>query len=154
MRAVSRGDDGRPFVVRLERVHLAYRAFRPRLPGPLERRTIHRGIEGVEELPVRLDGLRDEVTGGRGEHRPALLVVGVEQGLAGPSLEHRCQLPPQVARVLEAGVHAVPAVRRVAVGGVTGDEDSSGPIRVGDREPQVPETDVLASYTPTPPDGT
>ena len=117
----------RPFVVRVERVHLADRAFRPSLPGPLERRTIHRGIEGLKELPVRPDGLGDEIASGRGEHRPALVVVGVEQVLTGPSLEHRCQLPSQVARVLEAGIHAVPAVRRVAVCGIPGDEDMSAP---------------------------
>src|SRR4029450_10802055 len=40
-------------------------------------------------------------------------------------------------------VHAVPAVRRVAVCGIPGDEDMSSPIRVGDREAQVPEADVL-----------
>src|SRR3954454_7070391 len=85
-RSIAQRHDRRPFVVRFERVHVADRAFRPGLPRPLERRTIHRGVEGLEELPVRLDGLGYEVASRRGEHGPALRIVGVEQILTGPSL--------------------------------------------------------------------
>ncbi len=54
--------------------------------------------------------------------RPALGVVGVEQGRGGVPLEHQGQFPGQVGRVLQARVHALAAGRTVNVGRVAGDE--------------------------------
>ncbi len=71
--------------------------------------------------------------GGEADHRAAggehhladgvaFGVVGVEQRLGG-AVQDGGELPAQVGRVLEAGVHALAARGRVAVGGVAGEED-------------------------------
>ena len=54
--------------------------------------------------------------------------VGVEQPGRRPSLHGRGQLPAEVRRVLNAGVHALAAERRVHVCGVAGQEDPTDPV--------------------------
>ena len=56
-----------------------------------------------------------------------LLVIGVEQVL-GSATEDGVELPRQVDRVLDAGVHSLTADGRVDVGGVTGEEGPSVPV--------------------------
>jgi hypothetical protein len=43
-----------------------------------------------------------------------------------------CDLPPEVDRVLDAGVHALAAGWRVDVGGVAGEKHRSVAVAVGD----------------------
>ena len=59
--------------------------------------------------------------------RPALLLVGVEQGVAGSSCQHQRELPGQVCDVAHALAHALPGERRLLVRRVSGEEHSSTP---------------------------
>src|SRR5690606_11849189 len=108
-----------------------------------EGRAIACWIELLEEGAIVLDRLLDEIPRGRGEDRPALGMVAVEQGRSAPAAQYGREFPAEIAGILEAGVDAVSAVRRMAVGGVPCDEDATAAIAVGDRETQVPEADVL-----------
>jgi hypothetical protein len=55
--------------------------------------------------------------------------VAVEQPRRRPAVHGGGQLPAQVHRVLDAGVHALPAERRVHVGRVAGQEHAPDPVR-------------------------
>src|SRR5215217_9507922 len=58
-------------------------------------------------------------------HRPPLPLVGVEERSWGPPTNHQRQLPGEVRRVLDAGVHPLPARVAVHVRGVPTQEDAS-----------------------------
>src|SRR5262249_52697076 len=60
--------------------------------------------------------------GGARGGRPALVIVALEQALAAPAAEHRRQFPTEVECILDAGIHAETAVRRMRVRGVAGKE--------------------------------
>ena len=62
--------------------------------------------------------------------RPALAVVRVEERRRSAARDHERELPGQVRRVLEAGVHALSARGAVDVGGVPGDEHAAVAIAV------------------------
>ena len=51
--------------------------------------------------------------------------VGLEQRVAAPALQARCELPAEVRDVFEARVETEAAVGRVLMGGVAGDEDAA-----------------------------
>jgi len=75
----------------------------------------------------RLDGL--------GGDRPPFGFVAVQQLLfCGPVDDHR-ELPGEVLRVTDAGVHPLTTERAVDMGGVTGEQDPA--VTVGLGEPAV-----------------
>ncbi len=65
--------------------------------------------------------------------RPALDGVGIEQAVAAPAVEHGVELPGQIDRVADAGIHAEAAGRRHHVRGVAGDEDAA--VAIASRRP-------------------
>ena len=65
--------------------------------------------------------------------RPPLGVVGAQELRAAPALHHGLELPAEIDRVADAGVHAEAAGRRHQMGGVAGDEDAVGAVAVGDQ---------------------
>ena len=70
-------------------------------------------------------------------HRKALGAVGVQQRrFRNP--QHVRELPAEVACVLDAGVHALGAARRVHVRGVTGEEHAIDPVAVDHPDVQPP----------------
>ena len=81
------------------------------LVGPSERRLRHGVVEHA------------------GPDRVTLGVVGVEQALGCGPLHHLGQLPPEVHGILHAHVEALATLRRVHVGGVTGQQDASLAVR-------------------------
>src|SRR5690348_974598 len=54
----------------------------------------------------------------------ALDLVALEQPLAAPALQHGRELPADIQRVLQPGMEAEPAGRRILMRGVAGDEDA------------------------------
>ncbi len=64
--------------------------------------------------------------------RPALRLVAVEELGAAPALQHRGELPAQVHRVADAGVHAEAARRPQEVRRVAGEKDAPVPIALRD----------------------
>ena len=66
-----------------------------------------------------------------GRDRAAFGFVSVEEIGWGPAVYGRGQLPAQVEGVLDAEVEALAAVGRVDVRGVAGQEDTAGPVGVG-----------------------
>ena len=58
-------------------------------------------------------------------------LVAVEQPGRRPPVHGGGELPPEVHRVLDAGVHALPAERRVHVRGVAGQEHPADPVVPG-----------------------
>ena len=61
----------------------------------------------------------------------ALLLVGVEQGVVGPTVEHGGQLPGEVGGVPHPGAHPLAEEGRRLVGGVAGQEHPPVPPRRG-----------------------
>ena len=144
LRMVGRGrcavwyDDGRALVA-VAQVHAARRPGLL-LPGHALR---HVGAQGAPAFGVFLDlggqlhqaGDLVEITGGLGgvAHADglALGLVAVEQRRAAPALQGRRELPAEVGRIADRGVHAEPAggieeVRRIAA-----DEDVAFPVPLG-----------------------
>ena len=68
-----------------------------------------------------------------GADRLALDAVGIEQAVAAPAFEHGGELPGQIDRVADAGIHAEAAGRRHDVRGVAGDEAAAVAIMLGDQ---------------------
>ena len=64
-------------------------------------------------------------------HRPALLLVTRQQGLAAPALKHGGKLPAQVHRVTDTHVHAKSAKGWVQVASVAGQKHATVPVLVG-----------------------
>ena len=77
------------------------------------------------------------------EDRPPLLVVGLQQPLAAPALQCGRQLPTQIRRVLQAHVQAEPAIGRVLVASIAGDEHAILAVAAGHHDAQVPEANVV-----------
>src|SRR5689334_17944275 len=102
---------GRTFVVRL----VALRAHGSRLavlrPGSLELRAIALRVVALEPDPILVDATGDHHFTGFLEDRPPLLVIRIQQPLTAPALQPRGQLPPEVRRVLEAGIQTETSVR-------------------------------------------
>ena len=92
---------------------------------------VAQGLDAVVRAAQR--DLRHRVAQHAGADRVALGVVGVEQALRRRPLDHLGQLPPQVHRVLHAGVEALSAHRGMHVRGVAGQQHP--PFAVGRRLP-------------------
>ncbi len=69
--------------------------------------------------------LRHRVAQHAGSDRVAFVVIGVQKAVRRHALDHLGQLPPQVHRILHAGVESLPAHRGVHVRGVAGQQDTS-----------------------------
>jgi hypothetical protein len=63
--------------------------------------------------------------------RVALGVVALQQRGSGAPLHDERELPREVQRVLDPGVHALATGGRVDVGGVAGDEHPSDAVPIG-----------------------
>ncbi len=142
-RARRAGDDRRALVMGHVGRHPRGARATVRRPGLGEPRRVARRIEAVEEQPVLRHPRGDKAPGGVFDHRPALGAVGAKQRLAAPPAQHRRELPGEIDRVLEAGVEAEPAIRRVAVGGVAGDQQAPAPIGGGDGDAHVPDAEMV-----------
>src|SRR5919112_4065741 len=142
--AVGRPEHNRrALVVWLERVDLGPRTRLTLTPFPLECGLVGHGVERREEFPVISNGLLDEVAGCGGEDRLSFLAVRFEQAGSAPSREMGGQLPAEIPGILESRIDSVSAVRRMAVRGVTRDEDPSFPVVVSHCKAQIPEADML-----------
>src|SRR5215467_714661 len=75
--------------------------------------------------------LQRNLGGARGG-RPALVIVALEQSLAAPAAEHGRQFPAEVECILDAGIHAETAVRRMRVRSVAGKEHPTVHEAIGD----------------------
>src|SRR5689334_12687637 len=80
-------DDGRTFVVRLERIDFGTGARRTCLPFGFESVLVGGGIEPGQKFAVALDRLLDEVPRGGCEYGAPFLAVAVEQMRTGPALQ-------------------------------------------------------------------
>src|SRR6516164_6678751 len=118
-------------------------ALRPRAfeAGPVADR-----IELSKEAAIIRNRLFDEIARRRLKDGTALAVIGSQQLVAAPALEHGGKLPAQIARILKPGVDAIPPVWRMAVGRVTGNEDAPRAIGLRNRKTQVPKADVIELY--------
>ena len=92
-----------------------------RVGKPVRRSLVSADIEGL------LGGARDDI----GRYRASLGLVAVEQALVSLAAQDERQLPGEVVGVLDAGIHPLPARRRVDMGGVAGDEGRSDPVAGG-----------------------
>ena len=145
--AVAVGQQDEPVAGEVERRHATGRRPQPRVRAPRPagiRRDDVRGVGVAQVLeqavgrPVGAAGRRRierqavlrgqlRVARQRERHvvpadRAALRLVRVEQRRVGDALDDRGQLPAQVVRVGDRGVHAAAAERRHAVGGVADQE--------------------------------
>src|SRR5439155_14780934 len=77
------------------------------------------------------------------EDRLALVAVGLQQRVAAPAVQLRGQLPAEIDRILQSVVEAEAAIGRMAVRGVAGDEGAADLVFLRDRDPQIPEADVV-----------
>src|SRR4029079_567023 len=100
-------------------------------------------IVAVEERAIVADARCDEILRHLLEDRPALVAVGLQQGVAAPAVELRRELPAEIDRVLEALFEPEAAVGRMAVRGIAGDEDAADLVVLGDLHAQIPETQVF-----------
>src|ERR1700722_278621 len=73
---------------------------------------------------ARSAGARNHV----GADRPPFRLVAVEQGFRCAALQNQSKLPGEIVGVLDAGVHPLPARRRMDMGRLTGDEYAALPI--------------------------
>src|SRR5436853_145922 len=62
--------------------------------------------------------------GGARRRRPPLMVVALDECRPAPAFDRGRELPAEIEGVLDAGVHAEPAVRRMGVRGIAGDADA------------------------------
>jgi hypothetical protein len=93
----------------------------PRAPGEPQQRVVAGGNG---------EGSVGEVQQG-GPDRDALCLVAVQQRRVGDVAAGKGELPAQIDRVLDAGVHALGARWAVDVGGVAGQEDAAGAVAAG-----------------------
>src|SRR5579875_1349468 len=135
--------DRRAFIIGLVRQLILAVAFDPRRPGRPKFELVLLGTIALEPASIGFDPRGDDFLTRLFENRLALLAVGGEERVAAPALEHGRQLPPEIHRVFEPAVQAVAPVRRVAMGGVPGDEDAPRSIRLRDRNSVVPKPDVV-----------
>ena len=96
-------------------------------------------VADVAERPVRIGRAGQVVL----DDRPPLGLVGVEQRGGGPAAEHPRQLPTEVERVGDGGVHPGAAARRHAVRGIADEERVPDPERVGDHRRERRRPDAL-----------
>ena len=68
---------------------------------------------------------RHRVAQHAGTHRVALGVIGIQQAFRRHALDHLGQLPSQIDCILHAGLEALPAIGRMDVRGVAGDQHAS-----------------------------
>ncbi len=68
-----------------------------------------------------------------GADRLALDGVGIEQAVAAPAFERGGELPGQIDRVADAGIHAEAAGRRHRMRRVAGDEAAAVAVGLGDQ---------------------
>ena len=94
---------------------------------PLHQRTVHQGNEQPVAYRSGDRALSEDQAGHRaggledlGGNRPALGLVAVQKRLVRPAGCHQGQLPGQILRVAEAGVHPLAPQGGVDVGGVAG----------------------------------
>ena len=106
---------------------------------PAEEGVQEKPAGGVEESPP--PGHRPETPVGAAHqeapHGAALLLVGSQEAPGSGAPEHQSDLPSQVVRVLQPGVHTQAADGGVNVGSVTGDEDPTSPAAVPPSEAGV-----------------
>ncbi len=94
-------------------------------PGPQQRGN----LAGARLGPERQVGQAEHLAG----HRAALRFVGIEQQrIAGRRRGGESQLPAEVGRILDGGVHSLAGGGRVGVRRVPGDEQPPAPELVGD----------------------
>jgi hypothetical protein len=65
-------------------------------------------------------------------------LVGIQQAGPAPSLDGAGQLPLQIHRVADAGVHSEPALRDDQMCGITGQEHSPVAVTIGEQKVQTP----------------
>src|SRR5262245_53108625 len=97
----------------------------------------------MEEIPIGLNARENEVFRRFPENRLPLFRVSVQQRPATPAVQTRGQLPAEIDNIVEPIVEAVAAIGRMAVRGISGDEDATDPVFVGDRNAQVPEAYIV-----------
>src|SRR5262249_50804110 len=113
------------------------------LPGALDLGTIALRAVAVEEFPVRPDAPGNEILRRLEEDRAPFLGVGAQQVVASPAREPGGELPAEIGDIIEAAVEPVRSVRRMAVGGVAGDEDAAHLVAVGGGDAQIPEAHIV-----------
>src|SRR5436190_6958364 len=88
-------------------------------------------------------------------NRPSDVLVLVEPGLVRPSTEHRCQCATERNRILDTGVHPLPARWAVDVRSVASEQDPPGAVAIGqavvDQEPGAPDDLLNAGRLRHPP---
>ena len=95
------------------------RGCRPRLPR------VHRQIVLLE---IEVGGHADVSV----SDRPPFRVIGRQQILAAPSVQHCRELPAKVNRVADSGVHPERAGRRQLMNGVAGEKNAGLRVALGD----------------------
>src|SRR5262245_2095304 len=96
-----------------------------------------------EKIPIGPDTPKDEILGSLLENRLPLLSIGLQQGIAAPAIDARGKLPAKIGNVVEPVVESIAAIGRVAVGGITRNEDAADLISLGDRDCHVPKSDIV-----------
>ena len=90
-----------------------------------------------------------------GPDRMPLLLVAVQQTVAGDAVDGGRQFPAEVHRVLDAGVHALAAERRVHVRGVARQENAAHAVAAGlpplAEKPGTPPRSVMPKSVPAMP---
>ena len=74
-------------------MHLTHSALRSLLPCRFKRGFVLLRVKVRQKVAVGLDGFGDEVLDGGGKDRASLCVVGVEQLIARPTLQHSSKFP-------------------------------------------------------------
>lgn len=107
----------------------------PRGPAAGQRGAVGRGEEQFVVDPVAGTGgagpgVVDREVDDLARDRAALGLVAVEQGVGGPSADHGGELPGEVVRIADPGVHPVPAGRRDHMGRVARQQHAGFPVGV------------------------
>ena len=119
-----------------ERVPFAAHDFAELAPDPFpRRRALWRGVEQIgmpadRKHPPQIAACFHDIAGA---DRLALGAVGIEQAVAAPALDHGGELPRQIDRVADAGVHAKAAGGRHDMRGVAGDKAAAVAVALGDQ---------------------
>ena len=90
---------------------------------------VPQGVDAVIAAQER--GLRHRVVQDPRSDRVALCMVGLQEGFRRCALNHLGQLPSQIHCILHADIEALSADREMHMCGISGQQDSSVPVRGG-----------------------
>src|ERR1700736_6701377 len=136
-------DARRSFVMRLVGQNIRRTGIGMFLPCSRKFYQIALRAVAAEEFAVAADAGLDEVFRSLLENRPPLLAVAREQRRAAPTVERRRKFPTEIDDIVEPIVEAIGAIRRMRMRGIAGDEDATRLVSLGDRDAQIPETDIV-----------